>query len=98
MSGLDPREAARRDVFPGGRLSDEAHRKLARLAEATNRSVATKNVEHGWCPCGEELDSECECGISRLSYVQGKAEPLKRSSLHPRLIATTGELKDGDDG
>jgi hypothetical protein len=53
--------------------------------EDRRRQVARINVENGWCPCGEELDSECECGISRLGYVQGKAEPLKRSALHPRL-------------
>jgi len=34
---IDGAAAARADVFPGGGLSDEAHRKLARLQERIDR-------------------------------------------------------------
>jgi hypothetical protein len=55
------------------------------VIEHRQRAVAKRNVELGWCPCGEELDGDCECGISRLGYVQGRGEPLKRSAEHPRI-------------
>jgi hypothetical protein len=48
--------------------------------EETRKQAAKRNVELGWCPCGEELDSECECGISRLAFAQGKGEPVRRGS------------------
>lgn len=43
--------------------------------QVSHRSAAQENQRLGWCPCGSEPNYECECGLSRLSFAQGKLAP-----------------------
>jgi hypothetical protein len=37
-----------------------------------------RNVDFGWCPCGDEADGDCECfGVYRLAVAQGAIEPSR---------------------
>jgi hypothetical protein len=72
--------AAMSDWFTyGDAITDAMERDRADRLRLSRLQDATRNQALGWCPCGQEADHDCECGVARLSAVQGLSEVVTRA-------------------
>lgn len=83
---MNGREAAKTDVFPGGGLSDEAHRKLARLQEGMEQQ---KLVGRTWCKCGHHKGNHAP--TPRISGSSCLEQACRCTRFQSAVVPTKGE-------